>query len=115
MGFSWHLRMFSVCGPPATWCGELNTASFVSASQVALSVTGVVKLTSADRKQKSTAAAGFAATTWSCVRTPFRKVLGAVVSSFDSHVSMVVNDLVVIAAICAGPAGSHDNQVIWRY
>ena len=60
---------------------------------------------SADRKQKSTAAAGLPATTWACVRTEFNVALGALSSRLESHVSIVVNDFVVTAAICAAPAG----------
>ena len=77
-----------------------------SASHVAWSVTCVEKFVSPVRKQKSTAVAGLAAMTCACVRTALSVALGACVISVDSQVSIVRNDFIVTAAICAAVAGS---------
>ena len=45
-GLSWHFRMFSASGPPATWRGDECFVSLGSASHTAMSVTGVEKVAS---------------------------------------------------------------------
>src|SRR6185503_19178652 len=112
--------MFSASGPPATCRGEARFARRPrpspcgeSLSQTVWSNTGVVKLTSASRKQKSTASAGFPATTCACVRTEFTVSLGALALRFESHVSMVRNDRSVTDELRhrrgreAGPVAPH--------
>ena len=97
--------MFSSSGPPATWRGDACFISLGSASHSTISVTAAEKLASPVRKQRSTAAAGFALMTSSWVRTELSVSFGALTVRFDSQVSMVRNDFSVTAANCAAVAG----------
>ncbi|RZL86116.1 MAG: hypothetical protein EOP73_32005, partial [Variovorax sp.] len=74
-GRSWHFRMFSDSGPPATWRGEDDAFRNGSASHAAASVTRVDCATSLDSRQKFCAPAGRAARTLSSMPRPLVSAL----------------------------------------